>query len=304
MTGVSPDSSICFCALLIGLSDMPHQASFLAALACASLLTAASCTREEKANSREILRSRILQRYLSQQTLPDSKTLIPPPPARGSAAAERDLAIRQSALKLRGTQRYALAIADVDRNQVSTVRAFECAFGDKGTLDNSRALNVLLAKTRFDVRTAAYRPKLQYKRVRPWVAFNSKVCSPEEATFRTDGSYPSAAGAVGWAYALILAELKPDRREALLARGREYEESRVICDAEWQSDIDAGQVIATEVVRRLNRTNAFRSDLEAARNDVAAAARTQKLSRSQCTLEERALAQRWRTQESRPAGLH
>jgi acid phosphatase (class A) len=41
-----------------------------------------------------------------------------------------------------------------------------------------------------------------------------------------------------------LAELIPSRADAILQRGRDYGQSRLVCDAHWQSDIDAGRVIS------------------------------------------------------------
>src|SRR3954452_17841111 len=155
--------------------------------------------------------------YLSPQTMPDSLALIPPPPAEGSAAMIRDEELRQAALKLHGTSRYALAVVDSDRSQESTLTAFQCAFGTAITKKDSPTLQRFLAQVRVDVRASSYVAKGHYKRPRPYVLHKTHACAPSgEMLVQNDGSYPSARGAVGWAYALVLAEINPARRDAIM----------------------------------------------------------------------------------------
>ena len=45
---------------------------------------------------------------------------------------------------------------------------------------------------------------------------------------------------MGWAWALILSELAPDRADAILARGLAYGESRAVCGVHYASDVEAG----------------------------------------------------------------
>lgn len=206
--------------------------------------------------------------YFSDATRPDSLKIVAPPPAEGSPAFAQDEAVRDAALSLEGTARYRLAVADADRSHESTLRAFQCALGTDINSEEMPKLSRLLAKVRVDVRAASYRAKTHYKRPRPYVAHNAKACAPGEGIVQDDGSYPSARGAVGWAYGLVLAEVDPARGEALISRGREFGQSRVVCDAEWQSDVDAGRVLATEVVKRMHSSKAFQSDLAAARAEL------------------------------------
>jgi acid phosphatase (class A) len=98
-----------------------------------------------------------------------------------------------------------------------------------------------MGKMLLDVGLSTYKAKDHYKRIRPFVVHKSGTCYPN---LRTDGSYPSGHSAIGWGYALVLAELIPSRADAILQRGRDYGQSRLVCDAHWQSDIDAGRVIS------------------------------------------------------------
>jgi acid phosphatase (class A) len=130
----------------------------------------------------------------------------------------------------------------------------------------------LMSRLRVDVRVSAYRAKTFYKRTRPYVHYGQSSCSPaSEELVREDGSYPSARAAVGSAYALLLSELNGARREAIIRRGREFGESRVVCDAEWQSDVEAGETIGRATYARVRERKAFWADVKAAQSELAAA---------------------------------
>jgi len=98
------------------------------------------------------------------------------------------------------------------------------------------------------------------------------TCSPDyEKSMMKDGSYPSGHSAAGWAWALILSEIFPGRANAILARGRAFGQSRVICNVHWQSDVVEGRSIGAATVARLHADPLFRSDLDAARTELEAA---------------------------------
>jgi acid phosphatase (class A) len=213
--------------------------------------------------------------YLTPQELPDGVALLPPPPQAGSAAMLGDEEARAAALPLKGTARYALAAADADRQQASTATAFQCAFGAEISAERTPALFELLAKVRLDVRAASYPAKSHFKRPRPFAVYNTHTCYPaDESNVRDDGSYPSARGAVGWAYAEVLKELNPARAAEIWQRAIEFGHSRVVCDEEWLSDVEASRILGVATLKHIEDKPAFRSDFNAARREVAAALRS------------------------------
>lgn len=210
--------------------------------------------------------------YLAAQELPDSVALLPPPPQAGTAAMKRDEDARTAALRLHGTPRYKLAAADANRDQGATTAAFQCAFGTEINAARTPILYKLLSKVRLDVRATTYIAKSHFLRPRPFAVYNTHTCyPPDEQNVRNDGSYPSARGAVGWAFALVLADLNPDRAGQIIGRGHDFLQSRLICDEEWQSDVDAGQTIAEATLAHIYQKPGFRADLSAARKESAAA---------------------------------
>ena len=235
--------------------------------------------------------SRLPPGYLPRTALPDSLTLLPPPPAQGSAALQRDEEARRSVAPLRDTPRWARASSDAVLSPQQAAANFSCAAGIPIGQEATPRLYALMARMMIDVGLSTYGAKNRYQRARPFVVHNGPTCtSGDEAMLRNDGSYPSGHSAVGWGWALVLAEVNPERADALLRRGRDFGQSRLICNVHWQSDIDAGRVIAAATVARLHADPVFRADVDAARAEVAAARQSGAASRNDCGAEAASLA--------------
>lgn len=231
--------------------------------------------------------------YIPKDKLPNSLDLLGPPPAQTSAAFSRDEEARRQTLPLRDSARSTLARQDADLQFPQPAKNFSCAMG----LDISDAqtphLYRLMQKVLTDAGLSTYGVKNTYNRVRPFVVHNEGTCFAEqESLLRTDGSYPSGHTAAGWAWALILAELNPDRANALFRRGLEFGQSRVICNAHWQSDVDAGRTMGAATVALLQSYPEFRADMTAARQEVQAALAKRPAPGAQCRAEDAALATR------------
>lgn len=229
--------------------------------------------------------------YLPRTSLPDSLALLPPPPAEGSAAFARDEEARQSVAALRGSARWNRATSDAVLSFPHVAETFSCAAGVAISRESTPRLYGLMGKMMIDVGLSTYGAKDHYKRTRPFVLHQEGTCAPgDEAMLRNDGSYPSGHSAVGWGWALVLAEIDPDRSDALLQRGRDFGQSRLVCEAHWQSDIDAGRVIAAATVARLHADATFKADLEAARAEVQSARQANALPKGDCAAEAASLA--------------
>lgn len=229
--------------------------------------------------------------FLPRGQLPDSLALLPPPPARGSSAFARDEAARRDARRLRGTARWTLAASDADLGFPHAPTAFSCAAGVAISKEATPRTIGLLGKSFIDVGLSTYKAKDRYKRTRPFVMHPAGTCFPkDEPALRTDGSYPSGHSAVGWGWALILAELVPERADAILQRGRDFGQSRIVCGVHWQSDVDAGRVIASATVARLHADAKFREEMEAARQELAAARSSAVPNAASCSTESSALS--------------
>ncbi|TCM20450.1 acid phosphatase (class A) [Novosphingobium sp. PhB165] len=208
--------------------------------------------------------------YLPMDQLPDSLALLPPPPAAESAAFARDEEVSKAMSRAPGSPRFVQAASDADLKPAHAFQTFACAAGVTPDPKRTPVLYRLLGKSMIDIGLSTYKAKDHYQRVRPFVAHGNGTCLPaDEATLRTDGSYPSGHSALGWGWALIFTQLVPEHTDAILQRGYAFGESRLVCNAHWASDVDAGRLMAAAAVARLNADKAFRADLDAARAELA-----------------------------------
>ncbi|MGX1789098.1 acid phosphatase [Bosea sp. NPDC055332] len=231
--------------------------------------------------------------YLKRSDLPDSLALLGPPPETGSAALARDEEARKATLPLRDTARSKLAYTDADLTFPQAADNFSCAMGVRIDGKRTPRLYAMTQKMLSDFGLSTYGVKNKYNRVRPFVVHNEATCrADQEAILRSDGSYPSGHTAAGWGWALIFAQINPERADALLKRGIEFGQSRVICNAHWQSDVDAGRIMGAATVARLQTDPIFLADLKVAKAEVKAAKAKRPLSASECAAEATALSAR------------
>ena len=210
--------------------------------------------------------------YLAADALPNSLSLIPPPPAPGSAAQARDDEAAKAAVALSGGPRWLQAVTDADLSFPATAETFACAMDVRISEADTPHLYTLLRRTLLDAGRSPYPTKNKYQRARPFTVNGAPLCTPAfEAVLRKDGSYPSGHAAVGWGWALILAQVDPGHADAILARGRAFSQSRVVCNVHWASDIEEGRTMGSATFAKLQSSAEFRDDLKAAQAEVATA---------------------------------
>ena len=183
--------------------------------------------------------------YLTNAQAIDSLALLPPPPAVGSIAFLNDQAMYEQGRLLRNTERGKLAAEDANLKLLTNM------IEDAGDLATRSA-------------------KEKYMRIRPFAFYGVSTCNTtEQDKLAKNGSYPSGHTSIGWATALVLAEINPQRQNEILKRGYELGESRVICGYHWQSDVDAARIVGSAVVATLHTNPAFQQQLQKAKDEFA-----------------------------------
>lgn len=236
------------------------------------------------------LRPGLVAGYLPRTDLVNSLTLLPGPPALGSPEHAADDTAYSAARKAANGVRWQQAARDAELRFPQASSAFSCALGVPITPEGTPHLNMLMRRTLADAGLATYRAKDHYKRQRPFMAASDSICTPaEEASLRKDGSYPSGHASLGWAWGLVLTEVSPERANALAQRAYAFGQSRVACGVHWQSDVDAGRLVASAVVAQLHSNADFVAQLGAARKEVAAQRAAGAKPTVDCNAESRAL---------------
>jgi acid phosphatase (class A) len=243
----------------------------------------------QSANVPEI-RPGILAGYLSS-VLPDILALLPSPPTTGSAALALDEEISRTSRALRDTPRWTLAAEDANIMFPRAAGTFSCALNAPITEQDTPHLYTLMRRIPADVGLSTYAAKNHYNRLRPFVANKESICQTgDEKYLVDDGSYPSGHAALGWAWTLILVEIAPERTDAILARGRAFGQSRVVCNVHWQSDVIEGRVWGASIVARLHADAAFLADLDAAKPELSAVRAKGLIPTRDCAAEAQAIA--------------
>ncbi|OBU13428.1 acid phosphatase PhoC [Morganella psychrotolerans] len=209
--------------------------------------------------------------YLKNEQAIDSLKLLPPPPEAGSILFLNDQAMYEKGRLLRNTERGKQAQADADLAAGGVSTAFSGAFGSPITEKESPELYKLLTNMIEDAGDLATRSaKEHYMRIRPFAFYNTETCNTkDQKKLSTNGSYPSGHTSIGWATALVLSEINPQNQDAILERGYQLGQSRVICGYHWQSDVDAARIVGSAAVATLHSNPAFQAQLEKAKQEFA-----------------------------------
>ncbi len=203
--------------------------------------------------------------YLASSPV-DFRAVLGQPPTTDSI---EDRADHQAIMEFQAVAAMRRKTAELDSDWVYP--RFAEAFGGPIDRHASPALITLLNRAIRDVSNTTFAAKGQFHRPRPYQRFQlQQVCgeqaAPKPEPNPTQGSsYPSGHSAYGWAVAMILARVAPERSEVLMARAEEYAQSRLICGVHFPTDVEAGHTIAAAVVSRLDGSADFQADLARAR---------------------------------------
>jgi len=206
--------------------------------------------------------------YLAANVL-DVASIAPPPPAPESARSEADHKVFLATRSLQGSPRWALAASDDDQGIDATLRHFSCALGVDVQAANAPATVQLFTRLIPDAARAVDTAKQKFGRKRPYLSYPGPICTARTDDLAKSPDYPSGHASWGWMAALMFAEMVPDRATPILARGRAYGESRVVCGVHTASAVEAGRVSGAALVAALHASGAFRTDLEGARAELA-----------------------------------
>ena len=193
--------------------------------------------------------------------------LFAAPPAADSVQTRRELD-DLLAIQQRRTPQEAEA-ARTDRK--TEIWQFAKALGlEPDAVRAMTALNDLAEQVEDDIRPYVRAAKHRFLRLRPYEV--EPRIDPCIGDVRGDRSYPSGHATYGYVMAYLLADMVPERRDALIARAREFAQQRAVCGVHFPSDLEAGRRGAEWLAQHFLANPEYRAVAAAARQELRAAA--------------------------------
>jgi acid phosphatase (class A) len=177
----------------------------------------------------------------------DWTVLLAKAPEPGSTADRLDMDVVRSYQSMKDSPRWLQARSDAS---LDMMQVYGPIIGPNFTTARRPEVVALLAFAGKRFIEAAVESNAAFPRPRPFLA--EPTLSTCVDTPPAGSSYPSGHAGWGWLSAQILARAEPAFAEKLLARGRDYGLSRVVCAVHYPTDIEAGRVVADAVLVRLD----------------------------------------------------
>ncbi|WP_429509784.1 acid phosphatase [Paraburkholderia sp. MM5482-R2] len=110
-----------------------------------------------------------------------------------------------------------------------------------------------------------------FSRARPFIASRDVQPIVPKRPGDDYNSYPSGHATFGYLCAILLAQMVPEKRDALFAREREFGMNRVVDGVHYPGDVEAGRIDGTLVAAALMANPDFQRDFADAKAEVRAA---------------------------------
>lgn len=206
--------------------------------------------------------------FLTAAEIPTGAEFLPLPPTPTDAAFYNDWRRYEWGKTMRNTERGKQAVEDAVHTVEYFAKIYSEPFGMEISQKNTPEIFALMERLLETTFICNDKSKSRIMRKRPFMQFNEPTPVPQdEERLSTNSSYPSGHTTMGWAIALVLAEINPDRQDAILKRGFEYGESRVIVGFHYQSDVDHARIITSALVNRLHANSDFMEHLKKAKDE-------------------------------------
>ena len=193
---------------------------------------------------------------------PEATAILPPPPAMDSPEQAADMA---TVVAVHGacTPKEAEVAFSEKKFDVFT---FAPVVGPFFSATNLPKTTAFFDQVLSDAATTTDAAKDIFKRPRPFVVDPSLASGKLEKSF----SYPSGHSTEATVLSLVLADLLPDKKDAILAEGRAIGWHRIQIARHYPSDIYAGRFYARTIFNDLKASPQYQKDFAAAQAEILA----------------------------------
>ncbi len=203
------------------------------------------------------------QLYYLTGKKPDAIALLAPPPLPDSPEQAADMAEVQAVYHLATSNDIAVANAENKFNAFN----FTPAIGAFFQSNNLPKTTAFFERVQADARTVTDNAKDYFNRPRPYFVDPSLA----HAKLKKHPSYPSGHACETMVLAMVLADLFPDKHDAIVAISRNISWHRVEIGDHYPTDIYAGRVLAQAIVKQMKKNEAFQKDFAEAKAEIVAA---------------------------------
>jgi acid phosphatase (class A) len=194
-------------------------------------------------------------------SLADITQFLPPPPAQDSVQTKAEIEEILQYQNTRTPEMVAAAQADAQE----TVFRFADVLGPGFTSDKFPLTASFFSRVHGEVGNFIDSAKDYYHRPRPY-DFDKRVRPCVDRPWNL--SYPSGHATGGAVMAVLLAHMVPEKKEALLARGKVIGENRVLGGVHYRSDVVAGEIAGSLLAVKILRNPDFQKDYEKSKEEI------------------------------------
>jgi acid phosphatase (class A) len=194
---------------------------------------------------------------------PDAIALLAPPPLPGSPEQAADLAEVEAVYHSASSNETATAYSE----RKFSIFTFTPAVGEFFQSNNLPQTAAFFERVQKQAEIVTDQAKDFYRRPRPYTVDTNLANGKLEKSF----SYPSGHSTESMVLALVLADLFPGQRDAILTKARSIGWHRVEIARHYMTDIYAGRVLAQAIVREMKANPDFQKDFAGAQAEIAVA---------------------------------
>lgn len=187
--------------------------------------------------------------------------LLPPPPAQNSKEMTNEI---MEILKWQDNRPGTISnYAQLD--QYIGVFRFADVISDNFTKSNLPFTAAFFKNVQDNLKVVVDPAKNYWNRPRPY-AYDSRIkpC----VSMPPNASYPSGHSTAGNVFAIILANMIPEKSAAIFDRGWKFAMNRIIGGVHYRSDAMAGRIAATLIAHELFKNDEFLKDYEKSRAEI------------------------------------
>ncbi len=195
----------------------------------------------------------------------NAASILPSPPANNSSKTLEELADLHRIQNTRSTEQVARAQAD---DKEESMFVFADVVGPRFNRGSLPLTALLSDHVKANESVIVNPAKVLFRRPRPYHLDPTlrPVCKTTENLM--DYSYPSGHGTTGYLEALVLVQMVPEMRDAILTRADDYAHNREVCGVHYTSDEAASKLVAHAIISLMFNNPEFTAELEAAKIEL------------------------------------